>query len=202
MPSLASRFARANNYMTAAMVGGVALGAGELMLNVDSYGICITGCVFVGSGVGLTLPSINMMIIEVDPESPRRPREAAAQVAVQRVTEEADAPGVLAAPGGRSSQSPALEPLPAASGVSGAEEACREVIALTGLRLVARAEVEVEKGDVQGFRVDDVRRDVGVRDREDLARLVQERLELRAEGEAQNRLVLGDQDAHALRRRP
>ena len=67
---LSSRFARANNYMTAAMLGGVALGAGELMLNVDSYGICITGFVFVGSGVGLTLPSINMMIIEVDPERP------------------------------------------------------------------------------------------------------------------------------------
>jgi fucose permease len=65
---MSSRFARANNYMSSAMLGGIALAAGELLLNFDSYGVCIAGFVFVGLGVGLTLPSINMMIIEVNAE--------------------------------------------------------------------------------------------------------------------------------------
>ncbi len=67
---LSSRFARANNYMSSAMLGGVALGCGELLLNFDSYAVCIAGFVLVGMGVGLTLPSINMMIVEVNPERP------------------------------------------------------------------------------------------------------------------------------------
>lgn len=67
---LSSRFARANNYISSAMFGGIALAVGELLLNVDSYGVCIAGFVLIGSGVGLTLPSINMMIIEVNPDRP------------------------------------------------------------------------------------------------------------------------------------
>src|SRR5436190_5407287 len=67
---LSSRFARANNYMASAMLGGVALAGGELLLNFDSYGVCIAGFVLVGLGVGLTLPSINMMIIEINAERP------------------------------------------------------------------------------------------------------------------------------------
>ena len=67
---ISSRFARANNYMTSAVLGGIALAAGELILNFDSYGVCIAGFVLIGLGVGLTLPSINMMIIEVNPDRP------------------------------------------------------------------------------------------------------------------------------------
>jgi fucose permease len=65
---LSSRFAKANNYLSAAMLGGVAMGCGELLLNFDSYGVCIAGFMFVGLGVGLTLPSINMMVVEINPE--------------------------------------------------------------------------------------------------------------------------------------
>lgn len=65
---LSSRFARANNYMTATMLGGTAMGCGELLLNFDSYGVCLAGFGFVGLGVGLTLPSINMMIVEINPQ--------------------------------------------------------------------------------------------------------------------------------------
>jgi len=67
---LSSRFARANNYMASAMLGGVALAGGELLLNFDSYGVCIAGFALVGMGVGLTLPSINMMIVEINPDRP------------------------------------------------------------------------------------------------------------------------------------
>lgn len=67
---LSSRFARANNYLSSAMFGGIALAIGELLLNIDSYGVCIAGFVFIGLGVGLTLPAINMMIIEVNAERP------------------------------------------------------------------------------------------------------------------------------------
>ena len=65
-----SRFARANNYMAAAMLGGIAMGCGELLLNFDSFAVCLAGFFFTGLGVGLTLPSINMMIIEVNPDRP------------------------------------------------------------------------------------------------------------------------------------
>lgn len=67
---LSSRFARANNYMSSAMLGCAAMGCGELLLNFDSYGVCLAGFVFVGLGVGLTLPSINMMIVEINPDRP------------------------------------------------------------------------------------------------------------------------------------
>src|SRR5436190_1098742 len=67
---LSSRFARANNYMASAMLGCASLGCGELLLKIDSYGVCIAGFVFVGLGVGLTLPSINMMILEINPDRP------------------------------------------------------------------------------------------------------------------------------------
>jgi fucose permease len=67
---LSSRFARANNYMSSAILGGVALAGGELLLNFDSYGVCVAGFVFVGVGVGLTLPSINMMILEINIDRP------------------------------------------------------------------------------------------------------------------------------------
>ena len=65
-----SRFAKANNYMSAAMLGGIAMGCGQLLLNVDSFAVCLAGFFSTGLGVGLTLPSINMMIIEVNPDRP------------------------------------------------------------------------------------------------------------------------------------
>ena len=41
---------------------------GVLLMNVDSFAFCLFGFLINGLGVGLTLPSINMMILEVDPD--------------------------------------------------------------------------------------------------------------------------------------
>ena len=63
-----SWFARRNNYMAAAMIGGIAMASGALLMNVDSFAICLLGFFVIGTGIGLTLPAINMMIIEAEPE--------------------------------------------------------------------------------------------------------------------------------------
>ncbi len=64
---ITSRLARRNNYMAATMFGAVAMAVGLLLLNVDSFEVCLTGFFINGMGIGLTLPAINMMIIEVNP---------------------------------------------------------------------------------------------------------------------------------------
>lgn len=63
-----SRFARRNNYMAATMLGGLAMALGTLLLNVNSFEVCLAGFFINGIGIGLTLPAINMMIIEVNAE--------------------------------------------------------------------------------------------------------------------------------------
>ena len=67
---LTSWFARRSNYMAATMFGGIAMAGGALLINIDSFAICLTGFFVMGLGIGLTLPSINMMIIEINPERP------------------------------------------------------------------------------------------------------------------------------------
>jgi fucose permease len=67
---ISSRLARRNNYMAAAMFGGVAMAMGALLMNIDSFVFCLLGFYTIGLGVGLTLPSINMMIVEVNPSRP------------------------------------------------------------------------------------------------------------------------------------
>ena len=63
-----SRLARRNNFMAAAMLGGVSMACGALLMNIDSFAFCLVGFFMTGMGVGLSLPSINMMILEIDPE--------------------------------------------------------------------------------------------------------------------------------------
>lgn len=62
-----SRLARRDNFMAATVYGAIAMAAGVLLLNVDSFQVCLLGFFVNGVGIGLTLPAINMMIIEVDP---------------------------------------------------------------------------------------------------------------------------------------
>ena len=64
---MTSWFARRGNYMAAVMLGGTSMAGGALLMNVDSFAICLTGFFIAGMGIGLTLPSINMMIIEINP---------------------------------------------------------------------------------------------------------------------------------------
>ncbi len=63
-----SRLAKRNNYMAATLLGGLAMAVGTLLLNGISFEICLAGFFVNGIGIGLTLPAINMMIIEVNPE--------------------------------------------------------------------------------------------------------------------------------------
>ena len=65
---LTSRFARRNDYLTAAVLGGISMAAGVLLMNVDMFSICLIGFFINGIGIGLSLPSINMLILEANPE--------------------------------------------------------------------------------------------------------------------------------------
>ncbi len=63
-----SRFARRNNYLAASIVGGVLMACGILLMNVDLFSVCLVGFLINGIGIGMTLPSINMLVLEMDPE--------------------------------------------------------------------------------------------------------------------------------------
>ena len=67
---ITSRFARRNKFMTATMIGAAAMALGLLLMNAGSFALCLLGFFVNGMGVGLTLPSINMMIIEINTERP------------------------------------------------------------------------------------------------------------------------------------
>ena len=60
-------FGKRNDYIAATVIGGLAMAAGVLLLNANSFEICVAGFFVNGIGIGLTLPAINMMIIEVNP---------------------------------------------------------------------------------------------------------------------------------------
>jgi fucose permease len=64
---ITSRLALRNNFMAATTVGGLAMAIGILMLNGNSFEVCLAGFFVNGMGIGLTLPAINMMIIEINP---------------------------------------------------------------------------------------------------------------------------------------
>ena len=64
---LTSRFARRNKLLLATILGGISMGSGLLLMNVDSLAICLIGFFMNGLGIGLTLPSINMLILEINP---------------------------------------------------------------------------------------------------------------------------------------
>lgn len=62
---LSSRLARRNNYSAAAVAGTLLMAVGLMLLNADSYSICLVGFLVNGLGIGLTLPSINMLILDM-----------------------------------------------------------------------------------------------------------------------------------------
>ncbi len=63
-----SRFARQNDYRMATIVGGFAMVAGILLMNFASFPVVLTGFFINGIGIGMTLPSINMIVLELSPE--------------------------------------------------------------------------------------------------------------------------------------
>src|SRR5438552_3816384 len=64
---LTSRFARRSNYLLATLIGAVSMATGLLLMNFDSFAICLVGFLVNGIGIGMTLPSINMLILELNP---------------------------------------------------------------------------------------------------------------------------------------
>jgi len=67
---LTSQFGKRNYFLAAAVLGSILMGGGVLMMNIDSFSVCLIGFFINGLGIGLTLPSINMLILELNPERP------------------------------------------------------------------------------------------------------------------------------------
>ena len=64
---LTSRFASKNQFLAASMIGAGLMGFGVLMMNVDSFAVSLAAFFINGVGIGLTLPAINMTILELSP---------------------------------------------------------------------------------------------------------------------------------------
>jgi FHS family glucose/mannose:H+ symporter-like MFS transporter len=64
---LTNWFGKRNRFLFASLAGCFLMSAGVLMLNFGSYELCLFGFFVNGLGIGLTLPSINMLILELNP---------------------------------------------------------------------------------------------------------------------------------------
>ena len=64
---LTSWFGKRNKFLPASFIGCFLMSAGVLMLNFGSYELCLLAFFVNGLGIGLTLPSINMLILELNP---------------------------------------------------------------------------------------------------------------------------------------
>lgn len=62
------RFARRDEQLVAAIIGGFAMVLGLLTMSAGSLPICLVGFFVNGLGIGLTLPAINMTIVELNPQ--------------------------------------------------------------------------------------------------------------------------------------
>jgi FHS family glucose/mannose:H+ symporter-like MFS transporter len=64
---LTNWFGKRNKFLPASFIGCLLMGAGVLMTGFGSYELCLFGFFVNGLGIGLTLPSINMLILELNP---------------------------------------------------------------------------------------------------------------------------------------
>jgi len=62
-----SWFGRWNGFLSATVVGTAAMALGVTAMSMNSFEGCLTGFFINGLGVGLTLPSINMLVLEMNP---------------------------------------------------------------------------------------------------------------------------------------
>lgn len=60
-------FGKKNKFLLASLIGCFLMGTGILMLNLSNFELCLLGFFCNGLGVGLTLPAINMLILELNP---------------------------------------------------------------------------------------------------------------------------------------
>jgi MFS transporter, FHS family, glucose/mannose:H+ symporter len=65
---LTNWFGRKGKLVLASAIGSALMAAGMLMLNLGSYELVLAAFLVNGLGVGLTLPAINVLILERDPE--------------------------------------------------------------------------------------------------------------------------------------
>lgn len=61
-----ARFARRGDQLMATVAGGFAMTLGLLLMSIDVLQFCLLGFFVNGIGIGLTLPSINMTIVELE----------------------------------------------------------------------------------------------------------------------------------------
>ncbi len=60
-------FGKQNKFLSSSLIGCFLMGVGILMLNLSSFELCLLGFFCNGIGVGMTLPSINMLTLELNP---------------------------------------------------------------------------------------------------------------------------------------
>lgn len=64
---LTNWFGKRGRFLAASAVGCSMMAFGALLLNLGSYELCLVGFYVNGVGIGLTLPAINMLILELSP---------------------------------------------------------------------------------------------------------------------------------------
>jgi len=64
---LTNWFGKKNKFLSATVIGCFLMASGVLFLNFDSRTICLIGFFINGSGIGLTLPAINLLTLELNP---------------------------------------------------------------------------------------------------------------------------------------
>jgi FHS family glucose/mannose:H+ symporter-like MFS transporter len=64
---LTNWFGKQNRFLLASLLGCFLMGSGVLLLNLNTYELCLFGFFVNGLGIGLTLPAINMLILELNP---------------------------------------------------------------------------------------------------------------------------------------
>ncbi len=64
---LTNWFGKRNKFLFSSLIGCFFMGIGVLMLNLASYELCLFGFFVNGLGIGLTLPAINMLVLELNP---------------------------------------------------------------------------------------------------------------------------------------
>jgi fucose permease len=64
---LTTWFGKQNKFLLASLIGCLLMGIGIFTLNANTYQICLFGFFINGIGIGLTLPTINMLVLELNP---------------------------------------------------------------------------------------------------------------------------------------
>jgi MFS transporter, FHS family, glucose/mannose:H+ symporter len=61
-------FGRRSRFLLAAVIGCVLIAAGMTMMNLVSFEGCLAGFFVNGLGIGLTLPAVNLLVLEMNPQ--------------------------------------------------------------------------------------------------------------------------------------